>query len=51
VWAAGVRPSPLGATAGLPTDKAGRVLVGADLSVTGVPGVFAAGDIAAVPPT
>jgi len=49
VWAAGVQPSPLGAAAGLPTDKAGRILVGADLAVTGVPGVFAAGDIAAVP--
>ena len=49
VWAAGVRPSPLGAAAGLPTDKAGRIQVGADLAVTGVPGVFAAGDLAAVP--
>jgi NADH:ubiquinone reductase (H+-translocating) len=49
VWAAGVRPSPLGAAAGLPADKAGRIQVGADLAVTGVPGVFAAGDIAAVP--
>jgi NADH dehydrogenase len=49
VWAAGVRPNPLGAAAGLPTDKAGRIQVGADLTVTGVPGVFAAGDIAAVP--
>ncbi|HZR49646.1 MAG TPA: NAD(P)/FAD-dependent oxidoreductase [Streptosporangiaceae bacterium] len=49
VWAAGVRPSPLGASAGLPADKSGRIQVGADLAVTGVPGVFAAGDIAAVP--
>ena len=49
VWAAGVRPSPLGAAAGLPSDQAGRIRVGADLAVTGVPGVFAAGDIAAVP--
>jgi hypothetical protein len=49
VWAAGVRPSPLGAAAGLPVDKAGRIRVGADLAVTGVPGVFAAGDVAAVP--
>ena len=49
VWAAGVRPSPLGVAAGLPADKAGRIQVGADLAVTGVPGVFAAGDIAAVP--
>ena len=49
VWAAGVRPNPLGAAAGLPADKAGRIQVGADLAVTGMPGVFAAGDIAAVP--
>jgi NADH:ubiquinone reductase (H+-translocating) len=49
VWAAGVRPSPLGADAGLPADDAGRIMVGADLAVTGRPGVFAAGDIAAVP--
>jgi len=49
VWAAGARPSPLGAAAGLPVDKAGRIKVSADLAVTGVPGVFAAGDIAAVP--
>jgi len=49
VWAAGVRPSPLGAAGGLPVDNAGRIQVGADLAVTGVPGVFAAGDIAAVP--
>ncbi|HEY3957999.1 MAG TPA: FAD-dependent oxidoreductase [Streptosporangiaceae bacterium] len=49
VWAAGVRPSPLGAAAGLPADTSGRIRVGADLAVAGVPGVFAAGDIAAVP--
>jgi NADH dehydrogenase len=49
VWAAGVRPSPLGASAGLPADETGRIQVGADLAVTGMPGVFAAGDIAAVP--
>ena len=49
VWAAGVRPSPLGASAGLPADETGRIQVGANLAVTGIPGVFAAGDIAAVP--
>jgi NADH dehydrogenase len=49
VWAAGVRPSPLGAAAALSADQAGRIQVDADLAVTGVPGVFAAGDIAAVP--
>lgn len=49
VWAAGVRASRLGVAAGLPTDKTGRIFTGADLAVTGMPGVFAAGDIAAVP--
>jgi NADH:ubiquinone reductase (H+-translocating) len=49
VWAAGVRPSPLGAAAGLPTDRTGRITVGPDLAVTSVPGAFAAGDMAAVP--
>src|SRR6516164_5684469 len=44
-----VRRRPLGAAAGLPTDEADRIQVGADLAVTGMPGVFAAGDIAAVP--
>jgi NADH:ubiquinone reductase (H+-translocating) len=49
VWAAGVRPNGLGAASGLPTDGAGRIEVGADLAVAGMAGVFAAGDIAAVP--
>ncbi len=34
VWAAGVRPSQLGAAAGLPTDQAGRIHVGADLTIS-----------------
>ena len=33
----------------LPGMQAGRIQVGADLAVTEVPGVFAAGDIGAVP--
>ncbi len=48
LWAAGVRASPLGAMIGTPTDKAGRVLVGPDLSVPGRPEVFVAGDLASV---
>jgi NADH:ubiquinone reductase (H+-translocating) len=44
-----VRPSPLAAAAGLPVSPGGQVLVGADLAVAGMPGVFAAGDVAAVP--
>ncbi|MDI9896272.1 NAD(P)/FAD-dependent oxidoreductase [Rhodococcus sp. IEGM 1381] len=48
VWGAGVAPSPLIATLGLPTEK-GRLVVGADMTVPGVPGVWAIGDAAAVP--
>lgn len=46
-WAAGVRARSLGATLGVPLDRAGRILVGADLTVPGHPEVFVAGDIAA----
>ena len=47
-WAAGNLASPLGASLGGPVDRAGRVLVCADLSVPGHPEVFVAGDLAAV---
>ncbi|MEK6701221.1 MAG: NAD(P)/FAD-dependent oxidoreductase [Planctomycetota bacterium] len=48
LWAAGVMASPLGASLGpgVPTDRAGRVLVGPDLSVPGHPRVFVTGDLA-----
>jgi NADH dehydrogenase len=46
-WAAGVKASPLGATLGVPLDRAGRVIVGPDLTVPGYPEVFVAGDLAA----
>jgi NADH dehydrogenase len=45
-WAAGNLASPLGAMLGAPVDGAGRVLVNADLSVSGRPGVFVVGDLA-----
>ncbi|WP_369140245.1 NAD(P)/FAD-dependent oxidoreductase [Modestobacter versicolor] len=48
VWGAGVTASPLVAGLGLPTSK-GRLQVDADLSVPGVPNLWAAGDAAAVP--
>jgi len=48
VWAAGVQGSPLARSLGAPLDRAGRVRVAADLSVPGAPGVFVAGDLAAV---
>jgi NADH dehydrogenase len=46
LWAAGVAASPLGRALGVPTDKAGRVLVNRDLSVSGHPEVFVIGDLA-----
>lgn len=44
LWAAGVKASPIGQAAGLPVDRAGRVVVESDLSVPGHPNVFVAGD-------
>jgi NADH:ubiquinone reductase (H+-translocating) len=46
VWAAGNKASPLGATLGVPVDRAGRVMVNADLSIPGHPEVFVIGDMA-----
>jgi NADH:quinone reductase (non-electrogenic) len=48
IWAAGVMASPLGASLGAPLDRAGRVMVGPDLSVPGHPEVFVVGDLAHV---
>ncbi|HEY0333062.1 MAG TPA: NAD(P)/FAD-dependent oxidoreductase [Stenotrophomonas sp.] len=48
VWAAGVAASPLAASLGVPLDRAGRVIVAADLSVPGHPEIFVGGDLAAV---
>ncbi|MGC4934508.1 NAD(P)/FAD-dependent oxidoreductase [Gordonia sp. DT30] len=48
VWSAGVAPSPLIASLGLPTAK-GRLVVNDDLSVPGLENVWAIGDAAAVP--
>jgi len=47
VWAAGVMASPAGAWLGVPTDRAGRVVVGHDFSVPGHPEIFVIGDTAA----
>ena len=46
-WAAGVKASPLGAALRVPLDRAGRVIVGPDLTIPGHPEVFVAGDMAA----
>ena len=48
-WAAGNAGSPVAASLGAPLDRAGRVVVGPDLSVPGHPEVFVVGDLAAVP--
>jgi NADH dehydrogenase len=49
VWTAGVRPSSIARSAGLPVDEAGRVRVDEHLRVEGAEDVWAAGDAAAVP--
>jgi NADH dehydrogenase len=48
VWAAGVEAERLTRGLGVPLDRAGRVMVGPDLSLPGHPEVFAAGDVAHV---
>ena len=51
VWAAGVAGSPLGASlaqgTGASLDRAGRIVVSADLSLPGHPEIFVVGDLAA----
>jgi NADH dehydrogenase len=49
VWTAGVRPQPMIATIGLPTDAHGRLQVDRYLTIQGRDDVFALGDNAAVP--
>lgn len=53
VWAAGVQGNPLGQhlgeRSGAEVDRAGRVVVGPDLSLPGHPEVTVVGDLAAVP--
>jgi NADH:ubiquinone reductase (H+-translocating) len=48
IWAAGVVASPAANWLGVERDRAGRALVGPDLSVPGRPDVFVIGDAAAV---
>ena len=44
IWAAGVQPSRLGTTLGVPLDPAGRVMIQPDLSIPGHPEIFVIGD-------
>jgi NADH dehydrogenase len=53
VWSAGVQASSLGSVlrekTGVELDRAGRVVVGPDLTVPGHPNIFVVGDMMAVP--
>jgi NADH dehydrogenase len=49
VWTAGVQPSSVVASLGLPLDDGGRIVADRELRVAGRPGVWAIGDCAAVP--
>jgi NADH dehydrogenase len=46
IWAAGVACCPVGEWLGIPTDSAGRLKVGPDLSLPNHPEIFAIGDTA-----
>ena len=46
LWAAGVQAAEVGRTLGVPLDRAGRVIVGPDLSIPGHSEVFVVGDLA-----
>jgi NADH:ubiquinone reductase (H+-translocating) len=48
VWAAGVQASPAAKWLGIGADRAGRAVVGPDLSVEGDPDIFVLGDTALV---
>lgn len=45
IWAAGIAASPLTASLGVATDRAGRITPSPDLSVPGYPEIFLAGDL------
>lgn len=47
LWAAGVVASPAARWVGAASDRAGRVVVGPDLTVPGMPAIYAIGDTAA----
>jgi NADH:ubiquinone reductase (H+-translocating) len=49
IWTAGVEPAPIVKKLGLETSKHGALIVNADLSVPGIPGLWSAGDCARVP--
>jgi NADH dehydrogenase len=46
IWGAGIQAAPGVTMLGVPLERAGRIAVGADLSVPGLPGVYVVGDSA-----
>lgn len=51
LWGAGVAPSPLARTLGVPLDRGGRVIVQQDNSIPGHPELFVIGDMASFTPS
>jgi NADH:ubiquinone reductase (H+-translocating) len=49
VWAAGVAASPAARWLNIPADRAGRALIGAELTAPGHPEIFVVGDSASIP--
>lgn len=49
VWGGGVQAAALASASGLPQGRGGRITANADLTVGDLPGVYAVGDIAAIP--
>jgi NADH:ubiquinone reductase (H+-translocating) len=46
IWGAGIQASPAGRWLGAETDRGGRIRIDPDLSVSGMPNVYALGDTA-----
>jgi NADH dehydrogenase len=49
VWGGGIKAAPVAAACGLAQGRGGRVDVGPDLTLAGIPGVYVIGDIANIP--
>src|SRR4051812_2169564 len=49
VWGGGIMAPPLAAASGLPRGRGGRIDVEPDLTIDGLPGVYAIGDVANIP--
>jgi NADH:quinone reductase (non-electrogenic) len=49
IWGGGIKAPSLAAAAGVPLGRGGRIEVQPDLTVEGMPGVYAVGDVANIP--